>query len=137
MYYPMPSEEHEKTLLLLMDEMFKKGYKVIRLDKRIIPDAIAIDFENKKVISLEATTSNIQVYFTRGKYPNEDQYDEVLICKPITKGKRIYYPKSYRIKALELYKQGMSMLEIQRKLNVKGYATIHRWIKHDSRRTPL
>ena len=43
--------EHEKMLQIAIKEMKLQGYRVIRLDRRIVPDAIAI---NEKEIVVRA-----------------------------------------------------------------------------------
>jgi len=124
-----PSMGHERILIELITEMEKKGYRIIRLDKRIVPDAVAIDFENKKVIALEASTNSTSVYITKMKYPIDFGriYDDILIASPRRQGTRTYYPLALRLKAIELRECGMPYHRIKDKLGVKGYGSVYRW----------
>jgi hypothetical protein len=49
----MPSKEHEEILQRVILTLANEGLRVIRLDSVCVPDAIAIDFENKKVTQLK------------------------------------------------------------------------------------
>lgn len=125
----MPSEKHEEILLTLIEEIQKKGLRVIRLDKRIVPDAIAIDFRNKKVIGLEASTNSTSVCITKTKYPAnfEDDFDEVLLAYPTKKGKYLSYPSTLKLKAIKMREKGLSIKRIQTELQVKSYASVWNW----------
>lgn len=128
----MPSKLHEEILSKAIDVLAREGYKVIRLDSRAIPDAIAIDFENKKVIAVEADTSPSSIFLTRMKYEKDSQYDEgIIVTKtfPRSRSKPYYI---YKL-ALELRSKGLSERKIAEEIfkreGVKvANSTIHYWI---------
>jgi hypothetical protein len=129
----MPSQLHEQILLKAIDALQKEGLRVIRLDCTCIPDAIAIDFQNKKVYAVEADTSPSTIYLTKVKYERyPPQFDEAIIATKELKKPR---QKSYRayLLALELRKQGFSerkiKAEIEKRLGEKvSSGTVHYWL---------
>jgi hypothetical protein len=129
----MPSEKHEELLRKAIQELQNQGLRVIRLDSMVVPDAIGIDFENKKVTAVEVDTSPTGVYLTRVKYDRyPPQFDDEIIVMPRLPNSKV---KSYRayLLALELHKQGLSerriKSEIERQLNEKvSVATVHYWV---------
>jgi len=122
--------EHEYMLQKAIDELKKQGYRIIRLDHRIIPDAIAI--KQKEVIAVESETSMSGIWLTRRKFENS-QYDaEIVITRPL---KQCFHtPETYK-EVLKLSKTGKSYREIQKLLKEKyklkslAISTIHSWIK--------
>jgi len=129
----MPSEKHEELLRKAIQELQNQGLRVIRLDSMVVPDAIAIDFENKKVTAVEVDTSPTNVYLTRVKYDRyPPQFDDAIIVTSRLPNSKV---KSYRayLLALELRKQGLSerkiKSEIERQLGEKVSAsTVHYWV---------
>jgi len=129
----MPSKQHEEILQKAIDEFEKQGLRIIRLDSRSVPDAIVIDFENKKISALEASTNATAIYLTRMKYERfPTQFDEQIIA---TKNLRRPRQKSYKayILALTLKGQGMTerkiQQEIMKQLNEKvSCGTVHYWV---------
>lgn len=122
--------EHERQLQTAINELKKQGFRIIRLDHRIVPDAIAIN--NKEVVAVESETSGTGVWLTRRKL-EDSQYDaEIIITRPYDK--QFFEPKVY-YDCLELSKNGMSYREIKRTLMSKynlqrlALSTICGWIK--------
>lgn len=124
---------HEELLVSAIQSLETQGYRVIRLDRRIVPDAIAI--KNSEVIAIEADTSPTKVWLTKRKFESEkSQYDaEIIVTKPYNS----YYhtPKVY-YRVLELYNSGdYSFREVKEKvmkefeLKTLAISTIHDWVK--------
>ena len=129
----MPSKEHEEILQRAILALANEGLRVIRLDSVCVPDAIAIDFENKKVIAVEAETNPTGIYLVKAKYERHPrQFDEEIIA---TKKPRKLKQKSYQayVLALELHRQGLSerkiKTEIEKRLGEKvSVGTVHYWV---------
>jgi hypothetical protein len=129
----MPSKEHEEILQKAILALRNEGLRVIRLDSTCVPDAIAIDFENRKVSAVEADTNPTNIYLTKAKYERyPPQFDEEIIA---TKELRKPRQKSYQayVLALELRRQGLSerkiKVEIEKRLGEKVSAgTVHYWV---------
>lgn len=132
----MPSLTHEKMLLAGIEELKKQGFRIIRLDRRIIPDAIAI--KEKEVIAIEASTNPTNVWLVKKKFESGSQYDaEIIITKPYDI--QYHSPDTY-YRVLELHKEEIhSYREIRRTImkefNLKtlSVSTIHDWIKGNKR----
>jgi len=128
----MPSQKHEDMLLIAIEKFIETGYRVIRLDKSRIPDAFAIDWENKKVIAIEASTSPVNHYFIRKKLEEYgSQYDEEVIITDQYSDR--YYPKEAYLLALKLRKEGKTYKEIadeiEKVFNKRpAKSTLHDWI---------
>lgn len=127
----------------MIDAFSEQGFRVIRFDKKSVPDAIAIDFDNKKITAIEACTTSSNIFMTKMKYENNTDFDEKIIgtkkilvrekTERITHGGRKF--KSYKayILALELRKQGMTerkiQSEIMKQLNEKvSSGIVHYWV---------
>lgn len=124
----MPTEEHEELLLAGMEAMRKQGYRVIRLDKRIVPDAIAV--KDDQVVALEAATNATTVWLSKQKIQPQTQYDETLvITKPYSDR---YYPRGAYQRALELRRMGYTYSHIRdvifREFGKRpSFSTLHDW----------
>ena len=123
--------EHERLLTMAIEKLKAEGFRIIRLDHRIVPDAIAI--KDNSIIAIEAETGASGVYLTKKKIKNS-QYDEMVI---VTKPYNQYYHKAkvyHRV--LELAKEEKySYREIREKvmkefnLESLSISTVHDWIK--------
>jgi len=129
---------HEQLLRAGIKAMKDQGFRVIRLDRRIIPDAIAI--KEKEVVALEADTTPTNVWLSTRRFDKGSQYDaEIIITKPYS----FQYHKAQTYhRVLELHKTGeYSYREIRRKvmrelqLKSLSVSTICDWIK--GRKKPL
>ncbi len=129
----MASKKHEEILQKAINELEKNGLRVIRLDSRTVPDAIAIDFENRKVSAVEASTNPTNIWLTKMKYNRVPvQFDEEIIATTVLRHPKQKSYKAY-ILALELRKQGMTERKIQdeikKRLDEKvSRGTVHYWI---------
>jgi len=129
---------HEQLLRAGIKAMREQGFRVIRLDRRIIPDAIAI--KEKEIIALEANTTPTTIWLSKRRFEKGSQYDaEIVITKPYSSQ---YHKAETYYRVLELYrKRGYSYREIRRKvmeelqLKSLSISTICDWIK--GRKKPL
>ena len=124
------NNEHETQLQSAINELKKQGYRIIRLDHRIVPDAIAIS--DKEVVVVESETSWAGTWLSRRKL-KDSQYDaEIIITRPLNQH---YHTREVYNEVLNLSKSGKSYREIQRlmkekhKLKTLAVTTIHNWIK--------
>ena len=122
--------EHEKMLQTAINQMKQQGYRIIRLDHRTIPDAIAIN--DKEIIAMESETSSSGVWLSRRKL-EDSQYDaEIIITRPLDA--HYFEPKVY-YEVLKLLKEGNSYRETKRlviekfQLESLSIATIHNWLR--------
>jgi len=129
---------HEKLLRAGIKAMEDQGFRVIRLDRRIIPDAIAV--KEKEIIALEADTNPTNIWLTKRRFDKGSQYDaEIIITKPYSSQ---YHKAETYYRVLELHQEGKySYREIRRKvmqeLQLKSLSVsiIYDWIK--GRKKPL
>jgi len=105
----MPSNKHEKMLQVAIEKLRESGYRVIRLDRRRTPDAIAVDFNNKKIIAVEASTSAVNYHFVRKRI--KGQFDEDIIITNQYSDR--YYSREAYLIALQLRIEGKAYKEIQ------------------------
>ena len=112
----MVSIKHEQMLQAAIKNMQQQGFRVIRLDKRKVPDAIA--FKETEVLAIEADTNPTSVWLTRRAFENgTSQYDaEVIVTKPYSNH---YHTKEEYFFALSLRKEGKSYQEMSRLLEEK------------------
>lgn len=131
------SKQHEEILTKAIEILRKQGLKVIRLDCRTTPDAIAIDFENKTVDVVEASTSPSNIYLTKMKYERyPKQFNNEIIVTSF-KPRKCKSAKAYFL-ALELKKKGFTerkiRAEIKKRLGEKvSNGTIHYWVSGQTR----
>lgn len=122
----MPNDIHEELLIETIDILREKGIRVIRLDKREIPDAFAIIGD--RIVSIEVETDGSP------KYSRNSQFDEVIsICPPRdTDHGRI---EAY-LCAVRLRKEGKTLQQIKdyiEGLGVHvGLSTLHDWFRGKS-----
>jgi hypothetical protein len=124
----MPSLEHEKMLVSGIEAMHNKGYRVIRLDKRKVPDAIAI--KDGEVVAVEAETSVTGAWTTTRKYEKNREYDrQVILRKPLSD---VFFSFEAYKRALELRKRGLTYVaiasEVEREFHRKpSMGAMHKW----------
>lgn len=106
----------------------KEGYRVIRLDRRKVPDAIAV--KDSDVIAVEADTSPTSIWLTRKAFDKGvSQYDaEIIVTKPYSEH---FHARAEYMLALELRKQGMSFRAMKRLLEEKFPRRFSTSILHD------
>jgi len=122
---------HEALLEAAMRELRRQGFRLIRLDRRAVPDAIA--FKGQDVIAVEADTSPTSVWLTRRKFESgQSQYDaEIIVTKPFSDH---YHSWREYHAAIDLRKEGLSYKAIQRTLKERfgrhvPLSLINGWIK--------
>ena len=121
--------EHEKMLRKGIEILKKKGFRIIRLDRRIVPDAIAI--KDNKIVAIESSTNPTNVWLTERKL-KDSQYDStIIITKPYSK--HYHSPEEY-FEVFKLRKEGCSYSEIAKIIEEKFHRRIPRslicdWIK--------
>ena len=126
--------EHEKILQEGIQALESKGYRVIRLDHRVVPDAIAL--KGKMVLAVEASTSISNIFLTKRKFNTGSQYDEeVIVTRPFSE--RFHLINEYNFVIAE-YGKHSSYREIRHNFKQKfgkniSVSTIHDWIKGESR----
>lgn len=124
----MPSTKHEDVLLRTLEKYKNQGFKVIRLDKRAIPDAIL--FKDDLVFALEVETGSYEDSHKSSFHRTKDwsDFDEVWIVIKKPRGHTI---EEYE-EALELYKNGSNAFKISKRMNIP-YSIIYNWIHGRSR----
>lgn len=131
-------KSHEQLLRAGIKAMEDQGFRVIRLDRRLVPDAIAI--KEEEIVALEADTTPTSVWLSTRRFDKGSQYDaEIIITKPYSSQ---YHKAETYYRVLELYQQKeYSYREIRRKimkelqLKSLSISTICDWIK--GRKKPL
>ena len=125
----MPSAGHEEILRAAINALQGQGFRVIRLDRRKVPDAIAI--KSDEVLAVEASTNPTNIWLTRRAFEKgTSQYDaELIATKPYSKH---FHTREEYLLALELRKQGMSYIAMSRVLQEKfgrGFclSLLHSW----------
>lgn len=123
--------EHERLLIEAIKKLEQAGFRVIRLDHEVVPDAIAI--KNNKVIAVEASTDFANIYLTKRKMKHSQYDEEIIVTKPFDQ--RYHKPEVY-YKVLELAKKKKHSLRQIRKivmvefgLKALSVSTVHDWIK--------
>lgn len=130
----MPSKKHEEILSGAIKIFREQGLRVIRLDKRTVPNAIVVDFDNKKIDALEASTNIVNIYLTRMKYErSQKQFDEEIIATPYPKKRKRGKSIEAYFLALKLRKQGFTERGIQKEIHKKlgehcSSGIIHYWV---------
>ncbi len=126
--------EHERMLQSAINELIKQGFRVIRLDHRVIPDAIAV--KNKEIIAVESETSGTGIWLSRRKL-EDSQYDaEIIITRPLEA--HYFEPEVYH-EVIRLVKEGNSYRETKRlvtekfKLKSLSLSTVNKWVKGKSK----
>lgn len=136
--------DHEALLQKIIAEHESEGYRVIRLDKRMIPDAVAI--KDGVVLALEADTSRNGHNATAKKYSNDHQYDDVVFETSFWEinyttndssytgviERRPKFLEEHYLRALELRQEGMTYKEIkftiEKEFDVSiSPLTLHKW----------
>jgi len=126
--------EHESILQSTINELRKQGFRVIRLDHRIVPDAIAI--KERSVSAIEVETSMTGLSLTRRKFDGSQYDDEIIVTRPLNPH---YHKMEVYNEAIALSKANKSYREIRRFLKEKyaletlAISTIHDWIKGKQR----
>jgi len=129
----MAEHSHEELLAKGIEALKESGLRVIRLDRRTIPDAIAVDFQSKKIMAVETETSASSIWLTRRSYERHPkQFDEeIVITKPFD---RTHFKsrKAYEL-CLELKAKNYSERQIQREVKERlnehvSSGQIHNWI---------
>jgi len=130
--------EHEEILQSAINELRKQGFRIIRLDHRIVPDALAI--KDKEVIAVESETTYTGIWLTRRKL-EDSQYDaEIIVTRPLNA--HLFNPEVY-YEVLRLMREGKSYRETKRfviekfQLKSLSVATIHNWLKGKSKPVTL
>jgi len=126
---------HEELLINAIKELQKQGFRIIRLDRRAVPDAIAI--KEQEVVAVEADANPTSIWLTKKKFENgTSQYDgEIVVTKPYSEH---YHTSGEYVLALQLRSEGRSYREIQRILKEKTgrpipTSLLHYWIKGRSK----
>jgi len=133
----MPGREHEDLLTKGIEALKTAGLRVIRLDKRIYPDAIAVDFENRKLLAVEADTSPTSIWLTRKGYDGNSDFDQaVTVTRPLA-SKRYKSQEAYRL-ALKLKREGSTFHAIQTTIQQEtgehvSIGQLHDWTHGKSR----
>ena len=138
--------DHETLLLKEMEKFESEGYRIIRLDNNITPDAIAI--KDGIIVSIEVDTTKAGHNRSVKKYENDGQYDKVifktgLVGKIIQEGKdltpsryRAVLTKSHYNRVLELRREGMTYKQIKSLIKEEcdteiSLPTIQKWASRD------
>lgn len=126
---------HEKLLQAGIKEMKKQGFRVIRLDRRKVPDAIAI--KDSEVVAIEASTNPTNIWLTKRAFDKKgSQYDaEIIVTKKYSDH---YHTKEEYEYALKLRKSGNSYREIKRLFESLfgvpvSVSTLHDWCEGKSK----
>jgi hypothetical protein len=129
---------HESILTKAIDIIETSGLRVIRIDKRKHPDAIAIDFNTRSIIAIEAETNPTGIYLTRRAYLNIPQgYDDEIIVTTQLASPRIKSMNAYRL-CLSLRTSGKTIRDIKRTIKTTlgedvAIGTLHKWICGNSK----
>jgi len=119
----MPSPKHEERLCKAIDKYKNQGFRVIRLDKRTVPDAILI--KDNLVFALEIDTESHYAAHqsSLGKHKNWDEFDEVWISIPKMKGHTI---EEYE-RALKMHNKGTNLFKISKEMKIP-YSVLWDWV---------
>jgi hypothetical protein len=126
--------KHDEILEEVLAEFKSRGYKVIHLNRKPIPDAIAI--KNNKTAMIEVTGSDLKtkIYSKKLKYKQYgfETDDLVLIGKGVPNQYKI--PAEAYYYALELRKKGWTYSTISEELEKRfkckiSTASICLWVK--------
>ncbi|MDG6939882.1 MAG: hypothetical protein JRN39_05735 [Nitrososphaerota archaeon] len=127
----MGANSHEELLQAGVRELQKQGSRIIRLDKRPIPDAIAI--KDNFAVVVEADTHPTSAWLTEQKFiDGSEYYDELItITQPFSEP---YYKAATYRGVFQLRKHGRSLREIRKIIGEEAgrkpsVATIHDWLK--------
>lgn len=129
-------EKHDDMLEDVLEDFRAKGFKVIHLNRKPIPDAIAI--KGDKTVMIEVTASKLKgkTYSKKLKYKQFgfETDDLIIIAKNLPSVSKIP-PEAYYY-ALELRKKCWKYKDIQRELEEKFkvkvcLALLSRWFKGD------
>jgi Holliday junction resolvase len=131
-------KEHDEILEDVLTEFRIRGFRVIHLNRKPIPDAIAI--KNDKTIMIEVTASNLE----QKKFQKKAKYikfgfetdDLVIIAKNLPSVSKVP-PEAYYY-ALELRKKCWKYKDIQKELEEKFkikicLAVLCKWFKGNSK----
>jgi len=104
---------HEELLRQAIEKLKSEGFRVIRLDRRVVPDAIAI--KDNEVVAVEASTSFPNIYLTKRKFEDgTSQYDAEII---VTRKLSDHYHSIREYNWARLFRdKGMSYTQIQKEL---------------------
>jgi len=123
--------KHEELLIAAIRKLEDEGFRIIRLDRRIVPDAIAI--KDNEVIAIEAETGMSGIYLTRKKMMNSQYDSTIIVTRPYS---QCYHRPEVYYRVFELFKKGgHSYREIRRivmdefDLESLSVSTIHDWRK--------
>jgi len=125
----MSLTKHEEMLLIAIKALEEAGHRVIRLDRRRTPDAIAINFDSKRVIAVESSTSAGNYHYVRKRL--DGQYDEDIIITNQYSDR--YYPREAYFLAIKLRKEGKTYNAIRNQIKKKfgkkpALSTLHDWV---------
>jgi Holliday junction resolvase len=138
MYWEMSIlKNHEQLLQCAINAMENQGYRVIRLDRREIPDAIAIG--NNEIVAIEAETNPSGVWLLKKNFEkSHHQYDsEIVVANPLLRSRKSHSKEEY-FRVLELRKGGCSYTEIQTHFQFEFNkhlcrSLIHKWVRGKSK----
>jgi len=128
----MTGKLHEEMLVKSIDALKRSGLRVVRIDKRKHPDAIAIDFQTKTVIAVEVETNPTGIYLTRRAYmgvPTNEYEEEIIVTTRIPNAKSM---EAYEM-CRALRQDGRTVRGIRGMIKYRlgedvSIGTIHKWI---------
>jgi len=118
----MTSKKHDEILRKQIKKYKDTGARVIRLDKRGVPDAIIITIAGN-VVALEVETTRNHFWHAKNVKGNLNEFDGVYRYVP--KPKSSHSSEKY-YEALKLRADGKKLAEIANKLKV-SIPTVHYW----------
>jgi len=125
------TSEHEKLLIAAIKRLENEGFRVIRLDHRIIPDAIAI--KENHVVAVEASIGTTNVYLVKRKLKDSEYDEEIIITRPYDQH---YHDAKVYYRVLKLFKEHKYSYREIREIVIKEFnlkslscSTVHDWIK--------
>jgi len=130
----MSSKKHEKILEYYISHFRDKGFKVIRLDKRGVPDAILVnDAGEVSALLIETEVFSDKISEVKRGKKNYSQFDKEIWIIP--KSKKGHDPEDY-YRVLNLAKQGMNKFRISQ-LTGYSYALVYDWVMGKSKPTSV
>ena len=124
---------HERLLQKYMKKYRDDGARVIRLDRRGVPDAIVIKDGKISALLIDTSTLNQVAGIIKHKKAmgqtirNYSEYDEKIQVLP--KFRKAHNIETYN-SAIKLFKEGTTTYRISKTLNVP-HTTVYEWCKCD------